>query len=154
MAEDAEIVTLREVTRDTVREILRLKVSPGQEKFVATNGNSIAEAHYHPATAWYRAIYLGACPVGFVMLEDDSARGTCFLWRLMIDGRYQKRGIGRRAMALIVAEAKSRPGVRALETSCVPGEGGPGPFYEKLGFRPTGAHEEGEVVMRLEWPAE
>ena len=40
--------------------------------------------------------------------------------------------------------------VSAFLTSAVPGEGGPQPFYEKLGFVPTGQIDDGEVVLRLE----
>ena len=38
----------------------------------------------------------------------------------------------------------------AVETSCVPGKAGPGPFYEKMGFVYTGKEEDGELVMRRE----
>ena len=38
-------VSLREITADTVREICRLRVAPGQEGFVAPVAESIAEAY-------------------------------------------------------------------------------------------------------------
>lgn len=43
---------------------------------------------------------------------------------------------------------RQRPGAREFFTSVVPGEGTPGPFYEKLGFAYTGELDEGERVMR------
>ena len=42
---------------------------------------------------------------------------------------------------------KGRPGAREILTSCVDKPGGPGPFYEGLGFTYTGALDEGERVM-------
>jgi diamine N-acetyltransferase len=42
---------------------------------------------------------------------------------------------------------RTRPGAEVLLTSVVPGEGGPGPFYEKLGFHYTGETEDDELVM-------
>ena len=39
-------VSLREITADTVREICRLRVAPGQEGFVAPVAESIAEAYF------------------------------------------------------------------------------------------------------------
>jgi hypothetical protein len=39
-------VSLREITADTVREICRLRVAPGQEGFVAPVAVSIAEAYF------------------------------------------------------------------------------------------------------------
>lgn len=140
--------TLREITRETLLDVLRLKVAPEQARFVAPNAVSIAEAHFSPDVAWFRAIYFGETPAGFVMLEADESKPRYFLWRFMVDARYQGRGIGRRAIELVMDHVRTRPGATELVTSCVPGDGGPGPFYEKLGFVYTGAEEEGELVMR------
>jgi diamine N-acetyltransferase len=150
MADNAGTVTLREVTKETLLPVLRLKVAPEQEGFVATNAVSIAQAHFHPETAWFRAVYLDDMPVGFVMVEDDAAQSTYMLWRFMIDARYQGQGIGRRALELVIDHVRTRPGATELLTSCVPGEGSPGPFYEKLGFAYTGEVDEDELIMRRE----
>ncbi|XHX79569.1 MAG: GNAT family N-acetyltransferase [Stenomitos frigidus ULC029] len=143
-------VTLREMTRENWRDIVRLKVAPYQEQFVASNAMSIAEAHFNLEVAWFRAIYTGDVPVGFLMLEDDIAQQEYFLWRFMIGEPYQGRGYGRKALELFFAHVKTRPGAEAVETSCVPAKGGPGPFYEKMGFVYTGKEEDGELVMRRE----
>ena len=140
-------VTLREITKDTVRTIVKLKVAPGQERFVANNGMSIAEAHYSPEVAWFRAIYVDDRPAGFVMLSDDSVKKVYYLWRLMIDERFQRMGIGQRALKLVMDYVRTRPGATHLLTSVVPGEGTPGPFYEKLGFTYTGEVDDDELVM-------
>ena len=151
MAEDAnDDVTLREITRETLMDVLRLKVAPSQERFVATNAVSIAQAHFYPEVAWFRAIYAGETPVGFAMIEDDQSKPRYYLWRFMIDERYQGRGYGQKAIEAICDHVRTRPGGTVLYLSCVPGEGSPGPFYEKLGFRYTGEEDEGELVMRLE----
>ena len=142
-------VTLREVTRDTVRKIVALRTTPEQERFVAPNAVSIAQAYFQRDVAWFRAIYEGDEPVGFVMVDDDVAKQQYYLWRFMIDARHQRRGIGRKAIALVLDYVRTRPGATALLTSVVPGEGTPGPFYESLGFAYTGEEEDGELVMRL-----
>ena len=143
------VVTLREITRDTVRTITDLKVAPQQTGFVATNAESIAQAYFDRDVAWFRAVYADEIPVGFIMLEDDAANQDYFLWRFMIDARYQGHGYGRRALELLVEYVKTRPGAKALMTSCVPGDGSPWSFYERLGFVPTGEVDEGEIVLRL-----
>lgn len=142
------VVSLREVTADTVRAIIRLKVKPEQTQFVAENATSIAQAYFEPK-AWFRAIYAGETPVGFVMLFDDPETPEYFLWRYMIDGRYQKMGFGRRALQLFIDHVRTRPGATELFTSYVPGEGSPGPFYLGLGFVETGEVDEGENVIKL-----
>ncbi len=150
MKESDAGVSLREVTKETLRQVTRLRVRPDQERLVATNAESIAEAYFSPGEAWFRAVYLDDTPVGFVMLEDDPAAGRYYLWRFMIDARYQRGGVGRRALELLFEHVRTRPGAKVLYTSCVPGEGSPGPFYEKMGFVYTGEEDEGELVMRRE----
>lgn len=147
---DDATVTLREVTKETAREIMRLKVSPEQEQFVAPNSWSIAQAYFDRETAWFRGIYADDVPVGFMMLSDDPAKEEYFLWRFMIDARYQGHGFGRRAIERLIEYVRTRPGAKTLLVSCVPGDGSPCPFYEKLGFVYTGEKDEDELVMRLD----
>jgi diamine N-acetyltransferase len=150
MEEPEQEVSLREVTKETLRSITALRVAPAQERLVATNAESIAEAYFSREVAWFRAVYWGDTPVGFVMLEDNPAEGRYYLWRFMIDARYQRTGVGRKALEMVFDYVRTRPGAAVLTTSCVPGEGSPGPFYEKMGFRYTGEEDEGELVMRRE----
>jgi diamine N-acetyltransferase len=142
-------VSLREVTKETLRDVLRLKVAPEQERFVAPNAVSIADAYFEPLS-WFRAVHAGETPVGFAMLYDNPGKPAYFLWRFMIDRRFQGLGFGARAIALLVEHVKTRPGAAVLTTHCVPGEGSPCPFYERMGFADTGQVYEGERVMRLE----
>ncbi len=146
------VVRLMEMTSANFKAVLQLKVAPDQEKFVAPNVASIAEAHFSDE-AWYRAIYADETPVGFVMLSDETLGDyenplCCGLWRLMIDQRYQRMGFGRRALESIVEHVRSRPPPRILLTSYLPGDGSAKEFYEKFGFKPTGAMDDGEIVMR------
>jgi diamine N-acetyltransferase len=145
---DGANVELCEITADTVRAICDLRVAPGQERFVAPNAVSIAEAHFSPL-AWFRAICADGRPVGFLMLEDDPDKGEYYLWRLMIGDGFQGLGYGRRAIELLVDHVRNRPGAKELLTSWVPGEGGPAEFYRRLGFEPTGEVHDGEIVGRL-----
>jgi diamine N-acetyltransferase len=143
------VVTLQEVNRENLKEILDLKVTSEQENFIASNAVSIAEAHFYPEVSWFRAIYAGETPVGFVLLDDDPAKSFYALWRFMIDARFQRNGFGKRALELAIEYVKTRPGAKVLLTSCVLGEGSPEKFYKKMGFIPTGeTDEDGEVIMQ------
>lgn len=141
-------VTLREVNADTVRTICDLAVLEEQQQFVAPNAVSIAQA-YFSEYAWFRAIYADETPVGFVMLYDDTKKPEYFLWRFMIDARYQSMGFGRRALELLIDHVRTRPDARELFTSVHQAEGGPQGFYEGMGFELTGQVEEGQAVLRL-----
>ncbi len=144
------IVSLREITEDTVYSIIKLSetLSDDQQKMVAPNAVSIAQAHFSD-NAWFRAIYADETPVGFVMLYDNPDKGEYFLWRLMIAEPHQRTGFGKRAIELLVDHVKSRPNATNLGASYVPTDGGPEGFYKKLGFEPTGEVEHGEIVIRL-----
>jgi diamine N-acetyltransferase len=142
-------VSLRPVTPENIYDVMRLRVSKEQEQFVADNARSLAEAAYN-AFAWPRAIYADETPVGFVMLYDDPHAPEYFLWRLLIDQRYQRMGFGRRALEQVIDYVAGRPNATSLGVSYVPAEGSPQPFYESLGFVDTGEVQDDERVMRLD----
>lgn len=144
-----QTVTLREITKKTYREILKLKVSENQNQFVASNAISLAQAHFHPE-AWYRGIYAGDTPVGFAMLEVNTKKPEYYLWRFMIDEKHQGKGYGYKAMQLLTEHVRTLPDAKEFFLSYVPAEGSPRDFYQKLGFEDTGEVEDGENIMKLE----
>jgi diamine N-acetyltransferase len=143
-------VTLREITAETVREICNLSdtLEPPKKYMVAPNAVSIAQAHFEPK-AWFRAIYAGDTPVGFLMLYDNPDEPEYFLWRLMVAGPHHGKGFGHRAIELLVEYVKTRPGATVLETSCGQGPGSPEGFYRKLGFEHNGKMLDDEVGLSL-----
>ncbi|MEU0373619.1 GNAT family N-acetyltransferase [Streptomyces sp. NPDC006283] len=149
-------VHLREITDDNRDAVRALRVRRDQKQFVASVSKSLKEAAKTPeANPWYRAVYRGDEPVGFVMLSwkppAGPYQGRHFLWRLLVDKRYQRRGIGREALTLIAAAVRA-DGATELLTSYEPGDGEPGPFYREFGFEPTGDIDDGEIVLRLTFP--
>ena len=142
-------ITLREVTAETVRAICKLEVRPEQRSYVADNALSIAQAHF-VSRAWFRAVYAGETPVGFVMLDENLEKEEYFLWRFMIACEHQRKGYGKRALDLVVERVRALPGARELISSYVPGEDSPRDFYVRYGFVETGEVEKGERVIRLE----
>ena len=141
-------VELREISKQTVRDILQLKVKPEQDNFVAPNAVSLSEALFEEK-AWYRAIYANGEPVGFLMLFDDHETPIYYLWRFMIAAPYQGKGYGAAAVKLLIEYVKTRPNATELKLSYVPTPNGPEHFYQKLGFENTGEVEHGENVMQL-----
>lgn len=149
MIQPAMAMTLQMITRENLREVLALEVVEAQRKFVASVAVSIAQAHFYPESAWFRAMYAGDVPVGFVMLSVKPGEPVLIL-RLLIDARHQGLGYGTEAVRLIVEHVRRiRPQDEALLVSHEPTEGHPGPFYERLGFAYTGERDEdGELIMR------
>ena len=141
MVNESRAVTLREITSENLQAILELSVADHQlEAYPRSNAYSIAEAHY-PADddpVWLRAIYAGETPVGFMMSSEAADRGEYFLWRLMIDQRYQSSGYGARAVRLLIERIRQTGNATALITSHLQQDANAGRFYERLGFAYTG----------------
>ena len=156
-----ETVTLREIDDESLEAIIKLDatMSESQRRCVAPNARSIAEGAVSPC-AWFRAVYLDETPVGFVMVDLHPEAGefpeedlpTVFLWRFMIGGPWQKRGVGRAVLDQLVAFFR-REGVRTFYTSCDTEEQhNPYGFYVRYGFTDTGRDDDDERVLRFVIP--
>lgn len=148
MPSSSSTVTLREITEEDVRSILDLSVSEAQNEFVAPNAVSMAEA-FVTTKVWVRAIYADDTAVGFAMLSDDDEQPRYYLWRFMIDQRYQRMGLGKRAMDLVHEYVRTRPEGDRVYLSYVPADGGPEHFYKSIGYEDTGVVRGGEVEAAL-----
>lgn len=150
-------VTLREITPENRAAVEAMVVSPLQVNFVDSVIDSLDEADRTPqAMPRHWAIYAGEEPVGFVMISDNippgdpTLVGPYYLWRLLIDHRYQGRGYGRAALRLVVDYVRGRPGAVEFLTSVAPGtDGSPLGFYLNFGFTATDEYIDGERLLRL-----
>jgi diamine N-acetyltransferase len=147
------VVSLRPLTESNRQAVEALRVAPSQRGFVSTVTDSLSEAAEHPgAHAMYWAVYDDETPVGFVMIADEVEGPDYipqYLWKLLIDERYQRQGFGTATLDLIVEYFRSRPGAEVLTTSAGEGDGSPIEFYERYGFERTGDVSYGEVVLKL-----
>jgi RimJ/RimL family protein N-acetyltransferase len=152
---DVHLVT---ITPESAAAVLALRTQPNQERFVAPMAASFTDALFPevvdgaPVVPWMRAIEADGELAGFVMLTDVTDHHPVpYLWRLLIDRRHQRRGIGVRTIALLVDRLRA-DGHGELLVSWRPGPGGPEPFYLRLGFQPTGEVDHGEIVGRFTFP--
>ena len=150
-------VSLVELGPTTVGPFSRLAVHRSQEGFVAPMWASFRDALFpeevdgSPVVPWMRGIVANGEPVGFVMLAAVTpAHPDPYLWRLLIDRKHQRRGVGDATLRQLIQHLRSE-GCTRLLTSWVEGHGGPAPFYTRLGFRPTGRVIDGEVEAVVEF---
>jgi diamine N-acetyltransferase len=140
---------LEPVTQENVRAACELSVRADQVNLVAPVAWSLAAAYVAPDIAWPRLIYDDDTLVGFIMAAFDPGNPDelyhSYLWRLNISADHQGSGYGRFAVEGLCREAVRR-GQRRLTVSYHLEENGPERFYQRLGFRPTGEHNQGEVV--------
>ena len=153
---NVDAVTLRGIDDNNRASVEALTVSPDHLRFVESVPSSLEEAATYDPPPWVRALYHGEEPVGFIMLADDDP--TCpwryYLWRLVVDTRFQGRGFGRAAIDHVAAYVRTRPGGDELVTSVAyygdeRDEGSPLDFYLRCGFERTGERHGPEIVLRL-----
>lgn len=144
------MVNFKEITKENLFPIIKLKVFEHQKDQVADNVISIAEGNYSE-DAWFRGIYDDDTPVGFVMLSLEPENNEYCVWRFMIDQNHQGKGYGKATMDLVKKIIKEKfPEAKEILLSYVPKEeNGADGFYKKVGFEETGKMEGGEKEMRF-----
>jgi histidinol dehydrogenase len=146
--------SVREVTADNVDALIALDVAAGQRALISSVARSLAQVAYEPLGSAH-ALYDGELPVGLLLLYDarldkKKPASQLYVWRLLIDARHQRRGLGRLAMEWVLEEAR-RLSVASVGLSHVDRPGHAGPFYEKLGFFYTGELDglERKMILKL-----
>ena len=127
------MINLKEITSKNLKSIIDLSVKDDQKDYVASNSVSIAQGHYSNS-AWFKGIFNDNRPVGFVMLDLIEEEYKCFLWRFMIDHKYQGKGFGKIALTQVIDFVRSLNLYTYIATSYVPAENGAGGFYKNFGF--------------------
>ena len=117
---------LEKITYLNWHDVEDLRVTREQKEFLPDNVESLAYAGIVRESGFQVftfGIYKGEKPIGFAMIgydipyepDDDLneayrfTRSSYFIWRFMIDKRYQGRGYGREAMKLILDFIKTGP---------------------------------------------
>ncbi|KAF2262014.1 hypothetical protein CC78DRAFT_535253, partial [Lojkania enalia] len=120
---------------------------------------SLLESHYDE-DAWVRAVYAdNDTMVGFLMMAIWDPEELYYIWRLMIDQRFQGMGYGQRVVAMAIEHIREHnPRAKVLRVMSTPPEGNanvrpedsPFKFYERLGFRQVKPpDEDGEIMMHF-----
>jgi diamine N-acetyltransferase len=146
-------IALRPAADEEGAALEALRVAPDQLDFVGSVAGAFREAEEEPdGRAIQFGLYDDDTLVGFVMLSDEVGNPSYvahYLWKLLIDERFQRRGYGTAAIDLVAEFFRSR-GVDTMWTSASKGDGSPLPFYERYGFVRQGKTSWGEVMLRLD----
>ena len=122
-----------------------LRVTKDQASLIAPNSASLEWARSSP-TCVPLGIHLGDTLVGFAMYEPRG-NGVYSVHRFMIDADYQRRGIGRAAMQLVMREIQGQGGV-TIYLSMRPENVAARQLFTGLGFIEHEVEADGEVVYR------
>mgnify|MGYP000915423731 CR=1 FL=1 len=143
--------SLEPMTEELAERVRRLHVSHGQERFVASNAESLDEWREDPELQPL-AICADGAVVGFAMYEeseDDDGTIEFNIFRLMIDHRHQGHGHGRRAMERLIARFQADPRPHRITTCFVPDNSDARRLYASLGFVEVGQDDDGEIIAEL-----
>lgn len=164
------MLTLEKITHQNLCEcIYDIHTTAEQKKFVDTNVESLAEAYASIANGGHAtpyAVYDGDVMVGFVMytfadkpggdLSEPLTLPCYFIWRILIDQRYQGKGYGKQAITKLIQEIQTKPYGEAdrIYTSWAPGNIASKSLFASLGFVETGeidgTLDDHEVIVKLD----
>lgn len=145
-------IELKPVDESNKADCIRLKVTRAQSEYIATNESSLEAAKEHSEVARPFMIYADGIAVGFTMFafepdyEDSDDR--YWLWRFMIDEKYQRRGYGKEALKLIIAYFKEN-GATNIRLSTKESNVAAIHLYKSFGFAPNGDMNDEETVFEL-----
>ena len=147
-------IELRPLSESNKEECFRLTVMKDQAGYIDTNELSFAAAKEHSDVARPFVIYADDVAVGFTMfafdLECEDPNDRYWLWRFMIDEKFQGRGLGKEALKYIIAYFKEH-GATNIRLSTKESNVHAIRLYKSVGFRPTGEVIDGETVFELNW---
>ena len=115
------MIHLEEITNKNIWKVCTLEVMEEQKNFVADNIQSLAEAfatRNEGNHALPLAVYNDEDLIGFVMIgkgtvgnenESELIRNNYSLWRLMIDQKYQGKGLGKMTLEVVINFIKTYP---------------------------------------------
>ncbi|MBO4898958.1 MAG: GNAT family N-acetyltransferase [Lachnospiraceae bacterium] len=145
-----ELIPVDETNRE---DCIRLKVTEAQSEYIATNESSLEAASENADVARPFVIYADGKAVGFTMFafdeEYEDPDDRYWLWRFMIDEKFQGRGIGKEALKQIILYFKEN-GATNIRLSTKAGNVNAISLYKSFGFRDTGEVIDGENLFELD----
>lgn len=133
-----ENIRLKELNLDNWYECCQLEVSENQKAFLEPNSVSIAQSKFELTLKPY-AIYLEDKVVGFLMYNTvlEELDGY-WVYRIMVDEKFQGKGIGKKATELMIAEIAKLPDAQKIIVGYHPDNVGAHHLYSSLGFIDNG----------------
>ncbi len=143
-------IELVAVGKDNWRKCISLNMLDEQKSFVASNVATIAESKFEPHYI-VKAICLKSEVIGMLAYcreDEDGIDKLYWLFRLMIDSKFQGKGYGRQAVKLALSEMRSL-GAEEIRTMHNPNNITAKKLYLGLGFKAIGTRDDGDILYSL-----
>lgn len=145
------MLQLRPITKDNWIKAISLKVREDQMNFVASNAVSLAQLNFLD-NFYAKGIYLEDEMIGFTLDGIDEDEQQYWIYRMMIDKKFQGKGYGKKAIQLIIDDIRAmrEDHHKTISLSYEPGNEVAKYIYSKMGFKEVdGLIIEGEQVARF-----
>jgi len=141
-------ISINPITEANWEEAANLRISPEQIDFLTPNVYSIAESKFHLELVPC-AIYAGATMVGFLMYCRDPRDDQYWIYRFMIDERFQGRGYGKTALQQLIEIIRAFPNAPELNVGFDLENHVAANLYKSAGFIEGGLAPWGERTAKL-----
>ncbi|WP_414835509.1 GNAT family N-acetyltransferase [Bacillus sp. Ba 3] len=140
---------LKPIDKSNWKEATKLSVKEEQQTFIASNLYSIAEVQFLD-NFYAKGIYLDEKMIGFTMFGIDPDDNNYWIYRLMIDKRFQEKGIGKQAIYLVIDEIKrnNHTNISLIMIGYAPENLTAKFVYKKAGFIETDLSPWGEQLAK------
>lgn len=124
---------------------LKIEIHEAQRAFTPSVLHSLAQANFEQLTP-YGITYEGEM-IGFLMYGTFG--GICWINRIIIDRKYQGKGLGSAALTLLIRKLRNNTHCQEIRTSYAEENRAAARLFSANGFAPMeSALGDGEVVMR------
>ncbi|MGG0642528.1 GNAT family N-acetyltransferase [Sporosarcina gallistercoris] len=142
---------IHDVTATNYRDILELKVAQSQKDYIETPyeclEDSVEWKQFKPVGLYANNELVGFSMYGF--FEEEGLQGRLWIDRLLIDERFQGRGLGTEFMKKLIETVSKEYGEQPIFLSVYPENEGAVRLYERLDFEFIGERDvNGEYIMR------
>ncbi|HEL1603713.1 TPA: GNAT family N-acetyltransferase [Streptococcus suis] len=144
------MIRLELVNKDNFEAVLQVQLAPEDQRRVASVEYSLAQAWlYRDSEVLFPyAVKSGQLTVGFLLLSYQPMENSYYIWRLLIDQKYQNRGYGKEVIRHILSLAKEDSSCQKVSVNYVIGNHKMRYILEKLGFQSVGLEGQ-EMKMEL-----
>lgn len=145
------MISLQRITKDNWEECIALKPKEEQQGNIAPNVYSIAEAQFLNGFS-SKAIYHEETMIGYTLYGVDPDDKNYWMYRFMIDERYQGKGFGLVAVCKVIEEIRnSKDRTDLLILGYRPENERAKRLYSKAGFIEEGLAPWGEMIAKYKF---
>lgn len=144
------MIRLELVNKDNFDQVLDLEVAPKDQRRVASVEYSLAQAWLYRDSEdlFPYAVKSGKLTVGFLLLSYQPMENSYYIWRLLIDQKYQNQSFGKEVIRQVLQRARDDQQCHKVTVNYVIGNHKMRYILEKFGFQPVGLDGQ-EMKMEL-----